>query len=89
MHTPGPWAVHKNKGAAVPYSIRTKETYLIGEVYDSTIGDLTEVDANARLIAAAPALLEALERIVNNAPNAGSMVTIARAAIALAKRDYT
>lgn len=81
MHTPGPWAVHKNKGEAVPYAIRDKGTFLIGEIYGSTIGDPDEVLANARLIAAAPEtaaerdhlkvinamLLEALERLANAA----------------------
>lgn len=59
-HTPGPWHV-----------FRVSEYLIIGEsppapgrhiARASSMGDETE--ANARLIAAAPAMLEALQRIV-------------------------
>lgn len=55
-HTPGPWnAVELEDG-----NIVTGNTRHCGNVCELDLG--TESDANARLIAAAPELLEALER---------------------------
>ena len=53
--TPGPWDVRK---VSVTWVLRDKKTYLLGEIYTSSVGD-EEAEANARLIAAAPELAEA------------------------------
>jgi hypothetical protein len=65
-HTPGPWAQHD-------------ETYCPGEIWGAldmnengvrgihicTLEDCVELQANAKLVAAAPELLEALEGLIN------------------------
>ena len=103
-HTPGPWvakiydslAEAKKEGGfewALPSSFSGK----VGEVWLQTpCGGITglpgmiEVSAaNARLIAAAPEMLQALERFVNEVPSQGDLGLIevknqARAAIAKA-----
>jgi len=68
-HTPGPWTAER----ATPNTINIDASGVsIGEVYDGTeetdsAGNIAE--ANARLIAAAPELLEALESIAENLQN--------------------
>jgi len=67
-HTPGPWTIHES---ALSSSL-VKELHIgtptrtAACVYDDCAAGIlvrSEVKANARLIAAAPELLEALERI--------------------------
>jgi hypothetical protein len=68
QHTPGPWIIHKSKCTFVIQSSTEPRAGLIGHVYAK--GDLSadqssyskpeEAEANAKLIAAAPDLLEAL-----------------------------
>ena len=71
-HTPGPWEIRRNK-AGYPYSIHAPN----GDSGPGGIQDITrwasigfpsssEGEANARLIAAAPMLLEALEEAVDD-----------------------
>jgi hypothetical protein len=57
-HTPGPWKNLKS-GDAGDYEIRTSGNYPLAWVNHSQIHD---TPANARLIAAAPQMLEACER---------------------------
>ena len=60
QHTPGPWAYN---GATDIYSVDAGFT--ICELYPADL--ITgQAHSNARLIAAAPELLEALERLANN-----------------------
>lgn len=98
QHTPGPWHVV----TCVEDDPTTRyiddapgedgeRGYYLAEVEHY---DLQELEANARLIAAAPELLEALERIVSingSTKGAQSLVDefkhIARAAIAKAKGE--
>ena len=54
--TPGPWEVRRHESGD-PYVAKT--AYVLAEVYHT--GPLGERQANARLIAAAPGLYEALE----------------------------
>ena len=62
MHTPGPWHVDKN--ATIPRYIYNADGVGIGEIWRGVNGrGGEEDDANARLIAAAPKLLEALEAL--------------------------
>ena len=59
QHTPGPWAFNSRQIFA--------DSKNHGEAAIAYIQDLTEAEANARLIATAPELLEALESIENMA----------------------
>jgi hypothetical protein len=59
-HTPGPWAV-----TADGINIKTKDTDIMICENGGETG-ATEDKANARLIAAAPDMLEALENLENN-----------------------
>lgn len=79
-HTPGPWAAvreqeHKPNRPAIPYfSINTDTANQVGDKYASYIGRVDGArgerqEANARLIAAAPDMLEALERIESSLYN--------------------
>ena len=87
MHTPGPWTAG-NDGYI----------YSAGDIVaDSTFGCLPQIegDHNARLIAAAPDLLAALETIANSEPMDGdsfvcdfdTLQSVARAAIRKAKGE--
>ena len=64
QHTPGPWA---KIGASVA-NASTRKTIAVAVGCDGNSG---EEEANARLIAAAPELLEALEAFLR-APSVGS-----------------
>lgn len=59
-HTPGPWNVHGRDTRGLPHSLVAAET-LIAKVYSKCYGDVEQETANAKLIAAAPDLLEALQ----------------------------
>lgn len=91
-HTPGPW---ERRWTHTSYGERTEETGRIVHQRLGTICHLVmadDVDANARLIAAAPDLLEALEQMVASAPphpvehpSMSNAWAVARAAIAKAR----
>ena len=57
-HTPGPWRFETQRGTSKLARIWT-------DVGDITVNTGTATSANARLIAAAPDLLAALERFIN------------------------
>jgi hypothetical protein len=59
-HTPGPWRADVQDPAFVNYDVRTDETIICTMGIDMCT---EEEAANARLIAAAPELLEALMRL--------------------------
>ena len=87
-HTPGPWA-HINPDG---YTVRHPQVYSdTGPVCNATwLGDgrINELRANARLIAAAPETLEALQEIVAAADGEGWSqldATLAKARAAIAK----
>ncbi len=68
-HTPGPWVVGEpNKGpvaGTVPvHTADYMESYRAGQLVCSVYGTAAFSDANARLIAAAPDLLDALQKLV-------------------------
>lgn len=61
-YTPGPWVAND------PHVIRDTKRKVIAKTIDSQF-DYTTKQANANLIAAAPALLEAVERLLPSAEN--------------------
>jgi hypothetical protein len=72
-HTPGKWIVEKNTSAShsipPPYIIvedTPKNSKNIATIVPYAEMDLEEVEANARLIAAAPKLLAALKEVIAN-----------------------
>lgn len=82
-HTPGPWSRDKNDSLCSPDG---RQVY----VWNSGLGNSyrsDETDANARLIAAAPELLEALEAMLPGAEAMGWETSKARAAIAKARGE--
>lgn len=87
-HTPGPW-VAERRSTMVATAIDGAYGY---ELFDVRC-DVPEFEANARLIAAAPDLLEVLEQFVAwvDAPSesafSDSQLAAARAAIAKAKGE--
>jgi hypothetical protein len=80
-HTPGEWEFVENENPheTHPYIIRmpsVRKTSLGADKYGVILGGydqtmIGEVKANARLIAAAPTLLEALKIMVQHAESAG------------------
>lgn len=70
-HTPGPWSANFTRlsGLAIGFHITDKKhgsLRPICEAYDKTGAmDPDEIDANARLIAAAPELLNALQVLLS------------------------
>ncbi len=58
-HTPGPWSLHETISDTARYLYVRSESGIVAEVTP-----LDEVDANARLIAAAPELLGALKEVL-------------------------
>lgn len=87
-HTPGPWKYDPKTGLVAhdEYDeIGFSAVATIHQPYEAT----PERQANARLIAALPDLLEALESIVDDTwSNTAEMRKLARAAIAKATASY-
>lgn len=90
-HTPGPWSVEIDHLTQVHEFIRA---YQEGEMFDiaSLSDDTKDIEANARLIAAAPDLLAALDDLLSylegydhDYPEAAPKFDRARAAIAKAQ----
>jgi len=97
-HTPGPWAIHESAFS----SSLVKELHIgtptrtAACVYDDCAAGIlvrSEIEANARLIASAPELIEALEAVLpdlehyvaTHGPGPDKRLAIARAAIAKAR----
>lgn len=85
-HTPGPWTISEGQSDIGIVIVRTLVAMVTNDE-DWPIS-LEEQQANACLIAAAPDLLAALERIANtNSTNAAELKVWANAAIAAAKGE--
>ena len=89
QHTQGPWAVYVNAPSDIVIRKMSKDGYEL-----CAIARVSSGYANARLIAAAPELLEALELLVDNPYREGTesderLRRIARAAIAKATGENT
>lgn len=78
-HTPGPWAAHHHE------STDTYTIHVAGRSWESWavahVGDCTQDEANARLVAAAPEMLEALKGVLRVADRKTDEFDAARAAI--------
>ncbi len=98
QHTPGPWEAHWDSGDKEIEIVSISEGIVTAQVdYDDAEHDIAEADA--RLIAAAPCLLEALTEAVNlseelaeragweRVPEASAMLDKMCAAIAKAKGE--
>ena len=59
--TPGPWNFHPSDEYVNSFDVMCEEGYYVATTHDGVRED-KNADANARLIAAAPDLLEALKR---------------------------
>ena len=86
-HTPGPWVVSCTGG-----EILAQDGELLAQLWDKFEEDFMNFEANARLIAAAPGLLEACEALVEYVDDKQSMEVLAavewaRAAIAKARGE--
>lgn len=84
-HTPGPWA-YDQAGGEVYYADGDVEPVIAGIEQDGTSEE--QADADGRLIAAAPDLLDACERAewwLSTHPEGSAMRDVLRAAIAKAE----
>ena len=67
-HTPGPWGVYLNEDTN-QYEVFHDEGRGFGRMLAKIVGERGKFQANARLIAAAPAMLAALVRYVELSPD--------------------
>lgn len=88
-HTPGPWTHELQSGSEYIYEVMAAG-YYVATAHDGAMGK-SNAEANARLIAAAPDLLEALQEaavliegvlMIHGTPEADSTGHKVRAAIA-------
>jgi hypothetical protein len=78
MHTKAPWKVVENGGRMV--GVMSKNDWVVYKAGQDRMST-EEIEANARLIAAAPDLLEALHGVLRVADRATDEFDAARAAI--------
>ncbi|WP_272582792.1 hypothetical protein [Providencia sp. PROV261] len=82
-HTPSPWRCHDKRPNCSGYSIFGNDGQYIAFVGDSD--QLSPIDANAHLIAAAPELLEALQSLLTYGCITGDDWVIEKAEAAISK----
>lgn len=85
--TPGPWRVARQNPSATTgeWMIAGEKSGYLAEARDCGTG---EVEANAKLIASSPDLLEALELVISTYEEGGwpsATMTVVRAAVSKAK----
>jgi len=61
-HTPGPWRIRRGTAHLSCVEVEVQDGDSVATVYDGVMG-IDNAEANARLIAAAPDLLEALKAL--------------------------
>lgn len=95
-HTPGPWCIKDHRNVSEGFTIAAPRA---NDPFYDGIAHLVDVEADARLIAAAPDLLEALRELTDDVadrfdldspstnPGIKSTVAAARAALAKATGD--
>lgn len=101
-HTPGPWIVEQYQGETNVISNCDRDrkdadvgvVFVLagrigGKIHGENFDDLSEIQANAHLIAAAPDLLEALEAVIKVADRNTAVFNRAKAATAKARGDHT
>jgi hypothetical protein len=68
QHTPGPWAIESPDISGAPFRVRKSENHPQGDLTICHVNPYLsyESEANAQLIAAAPDLLSALERLAQD-----------------------
>ena len=81
-HTPGPWVASKRNQRTIVQQV-LNDSYAVAEVH-AVYGN--EAEANARLIAAAPEMLEALEAIFINHEVKGMSETLNNKALAAIRK---
>lgn len=82
MHTPGPWTVEEGYSGSGPWD---RLTVGDGHVVVCTVNrDIPAGQDNARLLAAAPELLAALQKIASLEATGGEAANLAQAVIAKA-----
>lgn len=92
-HTPAPWTVHKSMRDCVTFEGQYGTENLFLENLDGYFACQSEADA--RLISAAPELLDALQALIDmdvaycRGPAVEDAVTVARAAIAKATGEQS
>ncbi|RWB67563.1 hypothetical protein [Mesorhizobium sp.] len=67
FHTPGPWKAGLSAGRKVLSVSAANDTWICGELLNGDDMPAKEAEANARLIAAAPEMLAALQSIATKA----------------------
>ena len=83
-HTPGPWKLKLGKGIQYTYLVADKKGQDIANWAHYPNATKAQTKANARLIASAPELLDALQGFIEGAESMGWCTEKARAAIAKA-----
>jgi hypothetical protein len=92
QHTPGPWAIESPDISGAPFRVRKAENHPQGDLTICHVNPYLayESEANARLIAAAPDLLQAVEDFLLLATLhdwEGAAIDNAREALRKAKGD--
>ena len=86
QHTPGPWKVYPSGTQTFVASVATGRIVAVDLYDENSNPPIEEVDANARLIAAAPALLEAVEAALKFIQEGDSEPSQSYSVVALLKR---
>lgn len=86
-HTPGPWSAEKCRSGFAVYAYKSGEAVVQTEDDEGRYGTIAN-EANARMIAAAPELLDALRLVLaHDGALTGADWTAIRAAIAKAEGE--
>lgn len=92
-HTPGPWSINAVRNEAEKLLIVDADMCFVADIWQTYVNGKSRQQDNAHLIAAAPAMYEALREIVaaveagevSDYSSAGDWYTEARAALAQAE----